>query len=104
MWVIHAKLPPEAGAMVIKAIEAVANLVDEEDVSAETSRRALLAIAPEVDSTTAVTRWRGRIVIMEWWLRGCWGLLNDAQISFCALLRWGDWLRRPVITPWPVGC
>jgi len=59
MWVIHAKLPPEAGAMVIKAIEAVANPVDEEDVSAETCRRALLAIAPEVDSTTAVTRWRG---------------------------------------------
>jgi predicted restriction endonuclease len=41
MWVIHAKLPPEAGAMVIKAIEAVANPVDEEDVSAETSSEAL---------------------------------------------------------------
>tara|TARA_R110001592_G_scaffold215025_1_gene468210 strand:+ start:68145 stop:69548 length:1404 start_codon:yes stop_codon:yes gene_type:complete len=30
MWVIHAKLPPEAGALVIKAIEAVANPVQEE--------------------------------------------------------------------------
>jgi len=46
MWVIHAKLPPEAGALVVKAIEAVANPVQAEqqerlqeggkDVSAET--------------------------------------------------------------------
>ena len=53
----------------IKAIEAVANPVQEEkqealknheeDVSAETSRRGLMFIAPEVDSSTAVTNWRG---------------------------------------------
>jgi hypothetical protein len=46
MWIIHAKLPPEAGALVVKAIEAVANPVQVEqqerlqeggkDVSAET--------------------------------------------------------------------
>jgi Domain of unknown function (DUF222)/HNH endonuclease len=43
MWVIHARLPAEAGALVIKAIEAVADPVQKEkqepgkDVSAETS-------------------------------------------------------------------
>ena len=46
MWIIHAKLPPEAGALVVKAIAAVANPLqqekqeelqnDEKDVSAET--------------------------------------------------------------------
>jgi len=46
MWVIHAKLPPEAGAMEIKAIEAVANLVDEENVSAETFSEAVEQEAP----------------------------------------------------------
>jgi hypothetical protein len=30
MWVIHAKLPPEAGALVVKAIEAVATPVQVE--------------------------------------------------------------------------
>ena len=59
MWVIHAKLPPEAGALVVKAIEAIANPEQDENVSAETSRRTLVAIAPEVDAMTAVTQWRG---------------------------------------------
>jgi hypothetical protein len=46
MWIIHAKLPPEVGALVVKAIAAVANPLqqekqeklqnDEKDVSAET--------------------------------------------------------------------
>ena len=46
MWIIHARLPPEAGALVVKAIEAVANPVQmekqaqlqerEKNVSAET--------------------------------------------------------------------
>ena len=46
MWVIHAKLPPEAGAMVIKAIEAEANLVDKKNVSAETFSEAVEQEAP----------------------------------------------------------
>ena len=51
MWVIHARLPAEAGALLIKAIEAVANPVQEEkqgelqerdkDVSAETFSEAV---------------------------------------------------------------
>ena len=51
MWVIHARLPAEAGALVVKAIEAVANPVQEEkqgelqerdkDVSAETFSEAV---------------------------------------------------------------
>ena len=36
MWIIHAKLPPEAGALVVKAIEAVANPVQEEKQEALT--------------------------------------------------------------------
>jgi hypothetical protein len=38
MWVIHARLPPEAGAIVIKAIEAVANPVQEEKQEALKTR------------------------------------------------------------------
>jgi Domain of unknown function (DUF222)/HNH endonuclease len=42
MWVIHARLPPEAGALVVKAIEAVAKPVQEEkDVPAETFSEAV---------------------------------------------------------------
>jgi hypothetical protein len=51
MWVIHARLPPEAGALVVKAIEAVAKQEQEEkqgqlqeaekDVSAETFSKAV---------------------------------------------------------------
>jgi hypothetical protein len=69
MWIIHTKLPPETGALVVKAIEVVANPVQEEKqeelknpergVSAETSRSALSAIAPSVDATTTVPHWRG---------------------------------------------
>ena len=69
MWIIHAKLPPEAGALVIKAIEAVANPVQVEqqerlqeggkDVSAETSTDALYSAAPAVDSRTCIPQWRG---------------------------------------------
>jgi hypothetical protein len=56
MWVIHARLPPEAGSLVVKAIEAVANPVQEEkqrelknrekDVSAETFSEAVAREAP----------------------------------------------------------
>lgn len=42
MWVIHAKLPAEAGALVIKAIEAVANPAQDKNVSAETLFQDLL--------------------------------------------------------------
>ena len=42
MWVIHAKLPPEAGALVVKAIEAIANPEQDENVSAETSYQELV--------------------------------------------------------------
>jgi Domain of unknown function (DUF222)/HNH endonuclease len=42
MWVIHARLPPEAGALVVKAIEAVATPAQaEKDVSAETFSEAV---------------------------------------------------------------
>jgi len=56
MWIIHAKLPPEAGALVVKAIEAVANPLQEEkqeelkkpvkDVSAETFSEAVAQEEP----------------------------------------------------------
>ena len=73
MWVIHAKLPPEAGAMVVKAIQAIAapeqaerqvqirqEMKDsQQDVSAETSVDALSCGAPDVDAGTCVTSWRG---------------------------------------------
>ena len=71
MWVIHAKLPPEAGSLVVKAIEAVATPVQlekqeqlkreklEKQEKLETSREALRALAPEVDAHTCVSKWRG---------------------------------------------
>ena len=56
MWVIHAKLPPEAGALVVKAIEAVATPAQlekqqqqqepQKDVSAETFSEAVDAVEP----------------------------------------------------------
>ena len=69
MWIIHARLPPEAGSLVVKAIEAVAKPVQSEEqsriqepeknVSAETSGGELKWITPGVDSGTCVTSWRG---------------------------------------------
>src|SRR5210317_729263 len=47
MWVIHARLPAEAGALVIKAIEAATDPVREEkDVSAETFSEAVAQEEP----------------------------------------------------------
>ncbi len=72
-WIIHAKLPAEAGALVVKAIQAIATPVQAEkqeqlqqdrqespkDVSAETSANALSCAAPDIDSGTCVSNWRG---------------------------------------------
>ena len=69
MWVIHAKLPPEAGALVVKAIEAVATPAQIEkqqqlqephkSVPAETFSDALQTAAPAVDAKTCIPHWRG---------------------------------------------
>ncbi len=81
MWIIKAKLPSEAGALVVTAIEVlVAPLQerqreaalaarrgeaageiekDEEDVSAETSEVDLGQLAPNVTPTTCFPRWYG---------------------------------------------
>jgi hypothetical protein len=69
MWVIHAKLPPEAGALVVKAIEAVATPVQlekqqqlqepQKSVSAETSVDVLRHAAPVVDAKTCIPHWQG---------------------------------------------
>ena len=69
MWVIHAKLPPEAGALVVKAIEAVATPAQlekqqqlqepQKSVSAETSGDALGHAAPAVDAKTCIPHWHG---------------------------------------------
>ena len=64
---------PEAGAIVVKAIQAIATAVQAEkqeqlrqdrqdsrkDVSAETWVEELRDAAPEVDAGTCVTQWRG---------------------------------------------
>ncbi len=39
MWIIHAKLPPEAGALVVKAIEAVATPEQEERQTVQRAKR-----------------------------------------------------------------
>jgi hypothetical protein len=71
MWVIHAKLPAETGALVVKAIEAVARPQQEArqdelrqlrlDVSngMDSSPAALAKIAPAVTATTCIPRWAG---------------------------------------------
>ena len=69
MWVIHAKLPPEAGALVVKAIEAVATPAQlekqqqlqepQKSVSVETSGDALGHAAPAVDAKTCIPHWHG---------------------------------------------
>ncbi len=50
MWIIHAKLPPEAGALVVKAIEAVAAPEQEEK---QTALRADSAARKEVENDSA---------------------------------------------------
>jgi len=71
MWIIHAKLAAEAGALVVKAIEAVATPVQQarqeksmqerENVSAETSAASMDDLAPEVDAATCITLWQGEV-------------------------------------------
>jgi len=75
-WVIHARLPAEAGSLVIKAIEAVATsrqkAGSEEDVSAETSSAAMPA--EQNDSTEQALDLEQRQIVFEssflrvWWL------------------------------------
>ena len=47
MWVVHARLPPESGALLVKAIEAIATPIQEENhVSAETPEPVFEASEP----------------------------------------------------------
>ncbi|MBP6701817.1 MAG: DUF222 domain-containing protein [Halioglobus sp.] len=75
MWIIHAKLPPEAGALVVKAIEAVANTVDkidEENDSAESFSEAVEAEAPTgFQQLLSHTRADALVTITEHFLATC---------------------------------
>lgn len=100
MWVIHARLTPEAGALVVKAINAMASPVQAErqeqlqqdrqdspkDVSAETSADAMSCAATGIDAGTCVTDWGVRIAITGRRLRRCWcvmigGVSAEAWLS-----------------------
>jgi len=85
-------LPAEAGSIVVKAIEAVAKPQQEarqehfrkqrENVSAESSAAFLRSTAPEVNSKTCITHWRGE---------DC-----DYGMAIHALLRRDEGTRIPV--------
>jgi len=75
MWIIHARLPPEAGALVVKAIEAVANTVeknDDENDSAESFSDAVEAEAPTgFQKLLSHTRADALVTITEHFLATC---------------------------------
>lgn len=71
MWIIHAKLPPEAGALVVKAIEAV-EINDDEDDSTESFSEAVKAGAPTgFQELLSHTRADALVTITEHFLATC---------------------------------